>query len=265
MDNPDQPGESLLHDKDGGDDLPKPASDVKSLFSKTKKKIKATNITTLPPPPPPPPARVAESASTQNDEGWEREYQKLDTYLKEHGLNIVKVDADGSCLFSSFALHFPDTSTEDLRREAVLYMMSHPDDFEPFVDLEMYPNGFADYCMRMGRSTTWGSQLEIQALSQSRKVNVYVFQTGGLSTIKMVNFDPATAQCVTVSYHDGQHYNSVLRIPSESADHLSPLTGDILESLLTKNERSEESSAPPSYTDSTVTKARATKKKSLFN
>ena len=241
---------------------PPASAGVKSLFSKTKKKIKTANVSTLPPPPPPPPVRDDAVSSSNTDEGWEREYQKLDTYLKEHGLSIVKVDADGSCLFSSFALHFPETTTEDLRREAVLYMLSHADDFEPFIDLEMYPNGFCDYCMRMGRNTTWGGQLEIQALSQSRKVNVYVFQTGGLSTIKMVNFDTATAQCVTVSYHDGQHYNCVLPIEKES---IQLLTCDSLESWLS-NKDSEESSPPPaSYTDSSVSKLRAGKKKSLFN
>lgn len=262
MESADVSQDALLHNPGADEDHPQPSSDVKSLFSKTKKKIKAANVTTLPPPPPPPPARVENTSDTLNDEGWEREFQKLDTYLKDHGLNIVKVDADGSCLFSSFALHFPGTSAEELRREAVLYMMAHPDDFEPFVDLEMYPNGFADYCMRMGKSTTWGSQLEIQALSQSRKVNVYVFQTGGLSTIKMVNFDPTTAQCVTVSYHDGQHYNSVLRASSESTGSSPALTTDALESMFATR---EEPAAPPSYTDSSVTKPRTTKKKSLFN
>jgi len=255
----------LLTQPEAIEDTSKTTTDVKSLFSKTKKKIKAANVSTLPPPPPPPPSRPEQLSSSQKDEGWEREYQKLDSYLKDHGLGIVKVDADGSCLFSSFALHFPKATADDLRREAVLYMMSHPDDFEPFVDLEMYPNGFADYCMRMGKSTTWGSQLEIQALSQSRKVNVYVFQTGGLSTIKMVNFDPSTAQCVTVSYHDGQHYNSVLAAPSESEGAHSIFTADLIESMLKKNESKEEQGAPPSYTDSSVTKVRTTKKKSLFN
>ena len=236
----------------------KPSADVKSLFTKTKKKIKAANVSTLPPPPPPPAPTTNSDNRSQSDEGWEREYQKLDSHLNRHGRGIVKVDADGSCLFSSFAIHFPETSADDLRREAVLYMMSHADDFEPFVDLEMYPKGFADYCMRMGKSTTWGGQLEIQALSQSRKVNVYVFQTGGMSTIKMVNFDPSTSQCVTVSYHDGQHYNSVLPL-----DEQSPVvTCDILESFFKAND----TSAPaPSYTDSSVSKVRPPKKKSLFN
>ena len=237
---------------------------VKSLFSKTKKKIKAANVSTLPPPPPPPRFKTDEESASTKDDGWEREYQKLDTYLKEHGLSIVKVDADGSCLFSSFALHFPDVTSDELRREAVLYMISHPDDFEPFIDLEMYPNGFGDYCMRMGRNTTWGSQLEIQALSKSRKVNVYVFQTGGLSTIKMVNFDPATAQCVTVSYHDGQHYNSVLPIPNETGSNSQIITCDFLEESL-KTKEAHESPPPPSYTDNSVSKLRAGKKKSLFN
>jgi hypothetical protein len=233
--------------------------DVKSLFSKTKKKIKAQNVSTLPPPPPPPPPPIdyAIRDAATKDEGWEREFQRLDWFLQEHGLVIEKVPDDGSCLFSAIACHFPGTSADDIRQEAVRYMLSHPDDFEPFIDTEAYPNGFKDYCMRMTRNTTWGSQLELQAISQSRQVNVYVFQTGGASTIKMINFDSSDSQCVTVSYHDGQHYNTVA--PS---DQSVVLTVDVLEDLLSP--KKDEAPTVQSYMDNNATK-KPVKKKSLFN
>jgi OTU domain-containing protein 3 len=236
---------------------PEGSLDVRSLFSKTKKKIKAQNVASLPPPPPPPaPIDYSNRESQSNDEGWEREYQRLDVYLGEHGLEIEKVPDDGSCLFSAIACHFPGVTADDLRQEAVKYMLSHPGDFEPFIDTEAYPNGFSDYCMRMAKSQTWGSQLELQAISQSRRVNVYVFQTGGQSTIKMINFDPEAAQCVTVSYHDGQHYNTVIPI-----DRTVSLTSNILEDLLVPK---GVHIVPSSYTDNNSSK-KPTKKKSLFN
>ena len=202
------------------------AKDVRSLFSK--KKAKPTGVVTLPPPPPPPAPKVHSEDTLSADEGWEREYQKLEQTLNEHQLKITKVDADGSCLFSAFACHIQESTSETLRNMAVDFMLSHRDDFAPFIDEEAYPNGFDDYCARMRRSTTWGGQLEIQALSRALEVNVYVFQTGGKSTVKMINFDESTSQCVTVSYHDGEHYNTVLPLEGDQM-----ITVTWLESMFT--------------------------------
>lgn len=225
-----------------------PVQDVKSLFSKTKKKVKAVNVSTLPAPPPPQPMVDRTADRTAKGEGWEQEFQRLDAFLRCAGLQIEKVASDGSCLFSSFAVHFPGVSSDVLREEAVEYMLSHPNDFEPFVDSEIYPLGFQDYCLRMRRPQTWGSQLEIQALSLVKEVNVYVFQTGGKSTIKMINFD--NGKLVTVSYHDGEHYNSVLSVTGD------PLTVESVDAAMQPKE---------CYVDTSVKPTIKPKKKSLFN
>lgn len=245
--------DSMINEEPHGDipDDTTSTKEVKLLF--TKRKIKPSTVKTLPPPPPPPAPKIG-SGESSKDEGWEREYQKLDQFLRQHGLLISKVDADGSCLFSSFALHFPSESSQGLREEAVSYMRSHADEFSPFVDTDAYPNGFEDYCSRMLRNTTWGGQLEIQALSQARQVNVYVFQTGDKATIKMINFDEGISQCVTVSYHDGEHYNSVLPLNSEQT-----LTVELLESHLNPKKEAQ------GYVDSSVQKPRSRKKAGLFN
>lgn len=252
-----------LHEEDGQSGLsPKsdpPSSikaeiDVRSLFSK--KKVKPSLVTSLPPPPPCPPPRVPIEGETTADDGWEREYQKLEKYLNKHGLVISKVEADGSCLFSSFAVNIPGAAGSSLRQLAVDYMVANPDDFSPFVDSEAYPGGFEDYCRRMRRDTTWGGQLEIQALSLALRVNVFVFQTGDKATIKMINFDETSTQCVTVSYHDGEHYNAVTAPTRESV-----VTVAWLEWTFARSDG-------PEYTDKTlqVSKVpRSRKKAGLFN
>jgi OTU domain-containing protein 6 len=163
--------------------------DIKSMFSNARRKVKPSTVSILPPPPPPPAPKVEGERQDQKDDGWEREFQKLEKYLNDHELSIRRVDSDGSCLFSSFAVHIAGTTPDTLRNEAVDFMLSHENDFASFIDSEAYPNGFDDYCRRMRSSATWGSQLEIQALSQSRNVNVFIFQTDGKATIKMINFD----------------------------------------------------------------------------
>lgn len=235
--------------------------DVKSLFSKTKRKVKVANVQVLPPPPPPPSVLsgvLSKGLLVSSDgEGWEQEYQRLDKYLHTCGLKIEKVEADGSCLFSSFAVHFPDSTSDSLRREAVQYMLAHSEEFEPFVDLEVYPGGFLDYCTRMLRPATWGSQLELQALSQARGVNIYVFQTGNKATVKMITFDSATSPLVTVSYHDGEHYNAVVRLEFDDVT----FTVDRAEEMLKVAVPNQSADC---YTDVNIHHAKI-KKKGMFN
>lgn len=251
--------EGLRNEKEPAIDAEASSSvpDIKSMFSNARRKVKPSTVPILPPPPPPPAPKVEEAGKDQKDDGWEREYQKLEKYLNEHELTIRKVDSDGSCLFSSFAVHIPGTTPETLRKEAVDFMLSHENDFAPFIDCEAYPNGFDDYCRRMRSSATWGSQLEIQALSQSRNVNVFIFQTDGKATIKMINFDDPSTQCITVSYHDGEHYNSVVPIQDRASDSI---TVTELERLL-----APESDAK-SYVDNDSSKVSRTRRKAgLFN
>lgn len=232
-----------------------PVSDLKSLFSKTKKKVKAVNVDLNAPPPAPPPP-VVDNVGAVSDDGWEKDFERLNEYLKSGGLEILKVDADGSCLFSSFAVHLAGSSSAQLRREAVQYMLSHSEEFEPFVDLEVYPLGFVDYCRRMLGPETWGGQLEIQALSQSRQVNVYVFQTGQKSTIKMINFDSNTAPLITVSYHDGEHYNAVVGSSAHTVDSLETVLSTV----------GNDDTQKKSYLDNTTPHVmKPKKKKSLFS
>jgi hypothetical protein len=227
-------------------------NDLSSMFSK--RKIKPSTAVNLPPPPPVPTLKTGDNLSRSVDDGWQREFQKLDHFLKTRDLKIHTVDADGSCLFSSFAIHIPGATGESVREEAVRFMLEHPHDFAPFIDTEAYPEGFVDYCARMRLRTTWGGQLEIQALSQVFKVNVYVFQTGGKSTIKMVNFDNGS-KCVTLSYHEGEHYNAVVML-----DSTETITAIWLEAKLSNSET-------PGYLDSSkpARPSQSRRKPGIFN
>lgn len=247
---------------DGAHQPSKTDMDVKSLFSKTKKKIKPVTVQVLPPPPPPPPPKIDVFGVAGRDEGWEREFGKLDQYLNERGLRIERVADDGSCLFASIAIHFPGSTPSDLRTSAVKFMLTHPDDFEPFIDTEAYPNGFKDYCSRMLMTTTWGSQLELQAISQAKEVNIVIFQTGDKSRIDMVNFDDNDARCVTISYHDGQHYNCVLS-NREGSEADSQISFRSLKNQLDINKLNEGTENVPQVSASS--NKMKSKKKSLFS
>merc|ERR1712003_359669 len=84
---------------------------------------------------------------------------------------------------------------------------------------------FDAYVQRMRHPGRWGSQLELMALCQRHNLNAIVHQ----------NQQPAyemgsaarDARCIQLSYHDGEHYNSIRYqwdlAPGQPAQHLTLL------------------------------------------
>lgn len=65
------------------------------------------------------------------------------------------------------------------------------------------------YLETMAKDGEWGGQLEMTALSQLLKFNVIVHQIGGESMVQEVHSPLDSVPCLHVSYHLGNHYNSV--------------------------------------------------------
>ena len=141
---------------------------------------------------------------------WEKEFHELSSRLMPLNLSLMKIEADGNCLFRAFALQL--TGSEDghssLRKECVDYMQCHSADFAPFLDEGV---SLASYCAMMRRPEMWGGQPEIQALSVFKGVNVFVFQGADEGTVEMTNFEDENIPLVILSYHSKQkHYNAII-------------------------------------------------------
>ena len=68
--------------------------------------------------------------------------------------------------------YFGDESKHaEVRETCVKFMRDNPDGFAPFVDDEE-AGSFDSYLRRMSQPSTWGGDIEIQALSQAYEVNV---------------------------------------------------------------------------------------------
>ena len=100
------------------------------------------------------------------------------------------------------------------RQNAVDYMLLNRNDFEPFFDEEM---SFDDYIEDMQNDGEWGGNHEIQALSMNHQINVIVHQLEGPPLI-VNNFDPNAVRTLHLSYHNGEHYNSVRLIDDDTED-----------------------------------------------
>jgi len=140
------------------------------------------------------------------------DFQDLVSQLKPLGLNVLKMDADGNCLFRSVADQLCGDAEEhqSYRERCCEHMLDHAEEFSLFCvadDFESGCDSFESYVSKMERPGTWGSQLELMAICQSYGVNAIVHQSG-LPSYEMV-FSPEENQCMQISYHDGEHFNSV--------------------------------------------------------
>eukprot|EP00798_Chlamydomonas_sp_ICE-L_P015261 gene15262-21344_t len=91
-----------------------------------------------------------------------------------------------------------------LRKQVVDYMRETPDDFAPFVEDD---ETLESYLKRMQKDGIWAGNMEVVAACHVLKCNVVIHQQG--SPCWSVKSYPDSAPTLHLSYHDGQHYNSV--------------------------------------------------------
>ncbi|EIE22284.1 cysteine proteinase [Coccomyxa subellipsoidea C-169] len=156
--------------------------------------------------------------------------------LQRWNLRIAQVKDDGNCFFRAAADQLEGASGDHmaLRQKVVTFIRSHVDDFEPYMeDGETLDR----YCKRMSEDGTWAGYQEQVALARLCSVAIRVYQAGQpVWTIKPEYPDfPQDSPAIHVSYHDGEHYNSVRR----ADDHTSgpPLPIAIAERLPTSAEK----------------------------
>jgi hypothetical protein len=140
---------------------------------------------------------------------------------------VRKMEGDGNCLFRAFAdqmigdceehQQFRDECCDTMEENSEVFELFHADDDEE-ENLSFY-----SYVQRMRHPGRWGSQLELMALCQRHNVNAIVHQSGR-PAYEMGNA-ARDARCIQLSYHDGEHYNSIRFAfdlsPGQPAQHLS--------------------------------------------
>ncbi|KAK3739770.1 hypothetical protein RRG08_028209 [Elysia crispata] len=152
------------------------------------------------------------------------EMVKIKEMLKQRGLVLHEIPADGNCLYSALSHQLStrslDQSTEKLRQQTSEYMRSHRDDFLPFLT---HPDSgdaltdeeFEQYCDKTASSPVWGGQVELRALSEVLQLPIEVLQA---EAEPMVIGDCTQDKPLTLVYHRhifrlGEHYNSVMAPP----------------------------------------------------
>ena len=133
--------------------------------------------------------------------------------LRANGFTLKEVDRDGNCFFRSLAdqLEEQEHNYDEYRQKVMSYMEAHPDNYCPFLTFgegdEEDDKDFEEYTARMRRDGEWAGQPELLAAAQALGVDIVVHQFEMPSY--RISCEQPSARCIHVSYHDGEHYNSV--------------------------------------------------------
>ncbi|WVR03304.1 hypothetical protein IAU60_000295 [Kwoniella sp. DSM 27419] len=192
--------------------------------------------------------------TAQLEKERQEEIQAIGNACSVLGREIYEIAPDGHCMFSAIAdqlgqigaISPKDAGNYHITRQAAAqFMLSHPDDFMPFLpsitgedsagatdDGMMTEAGFKKYCKIVAETGEWGGEPEIQALSRAYNVPIHVFQRGPPTVVShggaSDQFGGAMTpeqsmqsgdKVVRISYHKrmyglGEHYNS-LRVAQE--------------------------------------------------
>lgn len=145
----------------------------------------------------------------------------LERELGSVGLRINKITADGNCLFRSVGdqMHGDEGRHIELRQGTCDLMVERREAFEPFVEDDQ---GFETYIKRMRKDGVWGGHMELQALSLLTGANIYVYQQG--QPRWTVSNHPDGSPSIHLSYHGGEHYNSVRLLDDYGRGPPKPIT-----------------------------------------
>ncbi|XP_014509808.1 OTU domain-containing protein 3 isoform X2 [Vigna radiata var. radiata] len=139
--------------------------------------------------------------------GKQADTSQFRTQLDALGLRIVEVTADGNCFFRSLAdqLEGNEEEHKKYRSLVVKHILDNREIFEPFIEDEV---PFDQYCQSMENDGTWAGHMELQAASLVTRCNICIHRH--MSPRWYIrNFDDHGVRMVHLSYHDGEHYNSV--------------------------------------------------------
>ncbi|KAH8969866.1 hypothetical protein BDL97_02G056700 [Sphagnum fallax] len=166
--------------------------------------------------------RVKISRPRQQKEKKTLDIANLNEQLDLLGLKICPVTADGNCFFRAIAdqLDGQEEQHAIYRQSVVDYVQEHREEFEPFVEDEV---PFNEYCSAMREDGTWAGHMELQATSLVTGCNICIHQ---LKTPRwhIRNFESVDTFTLHLSYHDGEHYNSVRRLDDDGGCRAKPIS-----------------------------------------
>jgi len=145
--------------------------------------------------------KVDRATSPENEKAFEED-------LKKMGFVIVRMRGDGNCLFRAIAhqVYGDPEMHDEVRKRCIEYMEKERDHYSQFVSED-----FNEYIARKKKDKCYGNNMEIQAITEifNRPIEVYAY--GQTDPINIFHNSYQTDNSpMRLSYHHGNHYNSVI-------------------------------------------------------
>lgn len=139
--------------------------------------------------------------------GKQADISEFRAQLDALGLKIIQVTSDGNCFFRALGdqLEGNEEEHEKYRDMTVKFIRNNHDMFEPFIEDDV---PFDEYCESMEKDGTWAGHMELQAASLVTHTNICIHRHMSPRWY-IQNFDNRESRMLHLSYHDGEHYNSV--------------------------------------------------------
>ncbi|KAM8863412.1 OTU domain-containing protein 3 isoform 1-T2 [Spinachia spinachia] len=146
------------------------------------------------------------------DEG--AEFVSFSNQLQALGLKLREVPGDGNCLFRALGDQLEGHSRGHLRlrQETVQYMMSHRQDFEPFVEDDV---PFSKHLSNLSQPGTFAGNDAIVAFARSQQVKVVIHQLN-TALWEINGAEKEVCRELHIAYRYGDHYDSVRRTGDNS-------------------------------------------------
>lgn len=155
--------------------------------------------------------RAAMGAQGCQSGDWD-DFSSLNTQLGTLGLTLKQIPGDGNCLFRALGDQLFGDSNDHLihRTQVVTYMRQHRDDFEPFVEDDL---SFDAHLSSLAENGTFAGNDSIVAFARKHNLTVVIHQLN--KPLWQIHGGPGGSPGeseVHISYHNGDHYNSVRKI-----------------------------------------------------
>ncbi|MEL6413168.1 MAG: OTU domain-containing protein, partial [Bacteroidota bacterium] len=175
------------------------------------------------------------SAKVRNSQQREQQQPEAST-AAHYGFNVQKINGDGNCLFRAvadqlqaapFKVQFPPDKDHYsiIRWIAVAHVKDNAATYKnyfPTMDCSGKQIEFADvadWLTKMRRDKTWGGEVALRALSEALQVTLVTIRTGAELHEPPTIYKPRKPRgIIYVHYQNGNHYESLYRMPSLSAE-----------------------------------------------
>lgn len=159
------------------------------------------------------------------------------------GLQVREIPGDGNCLFRAVSDQLEGNSWNHLeyRGNTVTYMEHFRDDFEPFVEDDV---PFDRHTANLRKSGTFAGNDALVALARYLKISIVIHQAG--QPVWQINGSPddsVKSRQIHLSYHNGEHYNSVRRVGDHSNSPSTIVCGKTVSSRPLNEAEGEESAS----------------------